>query len=523
MRIENINKENIKELVPVELRNTKLRFMQIFDNHFSDPMVKEAVDLDRYTFFRKYMILRDEMHSRDIKYMEDSALDKARDVNIRAFLKSVYGIDVPALDELPIVKSYIAISGEFMRMPKVAKQVDVVVRNLEENKDVLLEKKIGMLIKAKTGKEPNFIYRPEGPDKTYMPVFDLVLRASGEIEVIKMAKTLVSKGAIGFKDLGTAEEGTAWAGAKETVKAEVEDLRQICAWYDAAKPDIKASYKLPHHRMSDKKAIWHGVSAAMGALLGARGGVDIPVADKKGVYNHLAGHYKQFDKEVPELRKYDAEELEKAFPIEKPEESETTIRIPVGGECEVTATITIDKTQGIKALYCGKIKKIRTYLFDKRVKAWTMATAKAWVKEHHTAKMEKKISVIMQKNSENAAKFMITKIDKKKQIVGGVVYEPDEVDTQGDYTDKKEIEKAHIHFMEKYATDTKRIRISHKGRKLFFPIIESFIPEHDTTKGDKALKADSWWLEIKVTNPKIWEAIEAGKLTGFSMGGRAKA
>ena len=119
-------------------------------------------------------------------------------------------------------------------------------------------------------------------------------------------------------------------------------------------------------------------------------------------------------------------------------------------------------------------------------------------------------------------KFTITKIDKKQQIVGGVVYEPDEVDTQGDYADKKEIEKAMYRFMEKYATNTKRIRINHQGKKLFFPIVESFIPDHDTMKGDQALKAGTWWLMIKVTDEKIWNEIEKGTLTGFSMGGKAK-
>ena len=121
------------------------------------------------------------------------------------------------------------------------------------------------------------------------------------------------------------------------------------------------------------------------------------------------------------------------------------------------------------------------------------------------------------------AKFVITKIDKAKQMVGGVVYEPDEVDTQGDYTDAKEIEKAMYRFMEKYATNTNRIRINHKGRKYFFPIIESFIPDHDTMKGDQRLKAGTWWLMIKVTSDKIWKMIEDGELQGFSMGGRAKA
>jgi hypothetical protein len=40
----------------------------------------------------------------------------------------------------------------------------------------------------------------------------------------------------------------------------------------------------------------------MAALLGARGGVQIPDADRRGVYAHLERHYRQFDKEPPELR-----------------------------------------------------------------------------------------------------------------------------------------------------------------------------------------------------------------------------
>ncbi|MBU1173552.1 MAG: hypothetical protein KKD44_28625, partial [Proteobacteria bacterium] len=66
----------------------------------------------------------------------------------------------------------------------------------------------------------------------------------------------------------------------------------------------------------------------------------------------------------------------------KPEETDDWIRIPVA-ECEVTATIDISKKEGIKALYCGKEKKVRTYMFDKIAPFnWTMAKAKKWVEEH---------------------------------------------------------------------------------------------------------------------------------------------
>ena len=122
---------------------------------------------------------------------------------------------------------------------------------------------------------------------------------------------------------------------------------------------------------------------------------------------------------------------------------------------------------------------------------------------------------------EKAAFFRITKVDKKQHLVGGIIYEPDVADTQGDWTDDEEIEKAKIGFMEAYADDTNRIKIMHKGKAHFFPIIECFQPEHDTKKGKDVIKAGAWWMMIRVKDPEIWQEIEDGKLNGFSMGGRA--
>jgi SAM-dependent methyltransferase len=117
--------------------------------------------------------------------------------------------------------------------------------------------------------------------------------------------------------------------------------------------------------------------------------------------------------------------------------------------------------------------------------------------------------------------FRILKVDKKQHIVGGIVYSPRSVDSQGDWTDKTEIEQAMYTFMEKYAKNSSRIKVMHKGEPRYFPIIEVFQPEQDTKKGDTVVKAGSWWMMVKVTEPEIWDLVEKGKLTGFSMGGRA--
>ena len=78
----------------------------------------------------------------------------------------------------------------------------------------------------------------------------------------------------------------------------------------------------------------------------------------------------------------------------KPETIGQYHHIPVNPGCKITATITISAEKGIKATYCGKIKKIHTYLFD--VKKWTMAEAQAWVKENHKRELEEYIQKIVE-------------------------------------------------------------------------------------------------------------------------------
>jgi hypothetical protein len=110
-----------------------------------------------------------------------------------------------------------------------------------------------------------------------------------------------TKGAVPYHDYGTADEDTAWDGPAEVKECgdDIEKLKKICAWFDSENADVKSSYKLPHHRASDLKAVWKGVSAAGAALSGARGGVSIPDKDVAAVKAHLAKHYAAFGKTPP--------------------------------------------------------------------------------------------------------------------------------------------------------------------------------------------------------------------------------
>jgi len=177
-----------------------------------------------------------------------------------------------------------------------------------------------------------------------------------EIEIEDLE--LEEKGVIPYKDLGKMPEDTPWNGPAEVREAEVSDLKLMCAWYDSEKPDIKSSYKLPHHKAKGHKAVWKGVAAAMAALLGARGGVNIPDSDRKGIYNHLAKHYKQFDKPVPEFREYTEAELKAMFPEfyeEKPEDPEEKLMQIANMIREQYEKIIAEKDERIAELKEGRV------------------------------------------------------------------------------------------------------------------------------------------------------------------------
>lgn len=112
-------------------------------------------------------------------------------------------------------------------------------------------------------------------------------------------------------DIETSWDGDAandrikeWAGGPDKEEIDWSKYQEGFTWYDLEDKENFGSYKLPHHDIIDGaiKTVWNGVKAAMGALLGARGGVDIPDDEKEGVYNHLAKHYEQFEKDVPEFK-----------------------------------------------------------------------------------------------------------------------------------------------------------------------------------------------------------------------------
>lgn len=91
------------------------------------------------------------------------------------------------------------------------------------------------------------------------------------------------------------------SGKKDTI--DFAKYAQGFAWFDSAAADTLGAYKFPHHMARDGEltAVWRGITAAMASLLGAAG-TDIPTDEREATYDHLARHYRDADREAPELR-----------------------------------------------------------------------------------------------------------------------------------------------------------------------------------------------------------------------------
>jgi hypothetical protein len=112
----------------------------------------------------------------------------------------------------------------------------------------------------------------------------------------------------------------------------------------------------------------------------------------------------------------------------------------------------------------------------------------------------------------------ILKTDSAKRLVYGKVLVPEKVDKQMDVISKEDVERVAHEFMmgfQKPVYDgiTKsEMGYGHKqigGQDLY--VVESWIDKED----------GAWWLGTYVANDDIWEQVQNGEITGYSIGGTA--
>lgn len=115
--------------------------------------------------------------------------------------------------------------------------------------------------------------------------------------------------------------------------------------------------------------------------------------------------------------------------------------------------------------------------------------------------------------------FDITRAEPQWQRLYGIVYAPNEVDTQGDWADANTIRAAATEFMQRRRQ--KNVDREHD----FEHLDDTFVAETWLTRAGDPLFPDdppgTWAVGIQVNDPELWAEILAGELAGLSLAGMA--
>ncbi len=111
---------------------------------------------------------------------------------------------------------------------------------------------------------------------------------------------------------------------------------------------------------------------------------------------------------------------------------------------------------------------------------------------------------------------VVQKSNDEKQIVYGVVLEPDSTDAHNDVISAQEIEQA----AHKYLIDARVIGDQHTKINNA-ELVESFIAPVDFVWNGQNIRKGSWIIGVHVIPKEYWQKIKNGEINSFSMGGYA--
>lgn len=110
----------------------------------------------------------------------------------------------------------------------------------------------------------------------------------------------------------------------------------------------------------------------------------------------------------------------------------------------------------------------------------------------------------------------IVKKDVTNHYITGIVYEPLVEDAHGNYMTEEEITKAAYWF----AKNGDNVDIQHSFEPLDnAAVVENWVAKADFKIGDEAITKGTWLMTVEVTDDEVWDAVQKGEITGFSMGG----
>lgn len=135
-------------------------------------------------------------------------------------------------------------------------------------------------------------------------------------------------------------------------------------------------------------------------------------------------------------------------------------------------------------------------------------------------KAANKKQFLITKSGNGSASFStfgrILKADAGSHFVTGIVYEPMVEDTQGNYMTEEEITKAAYWF----AKNGNQVDLQHCFQKCDgAAVVESYVAKCDMEIEGESIKKGTWIMTMEISDSDVWDSIQKGDITGFSMGG----
>lgn len=135
-------------------------------------------------------------------------------------------------------------------------------------------------------------------------------------------------------------------------------------------------------------------------------------------------------------------------------------------------------------------------------------------------KAANKREFLITKQEDGKAQFStfgrIVKTDADSHFVTGIVYEPMTEDAHGNFMTEAEITKAAYWF----AKNGNGVDLQHNFETLEkATVVESWVCKADFECNGETVKKGTWLMTVEVTDDEVWDAVQKGEITGFSMGG----
>lgn len=118
-----------------------------------------------------------------------------------------------------------------------------------------------------------------------------------------------------------------------------------------------------------------------------------------------------------------------------------------------------------------------------------------------------------------SATAKIVKVDAETHYITGIAYEPLTEDAHGNFMTEPEIRKAAYWF----AKNGDKVDLQHSFEKAEgLSVVENYVAPCDMTIGETPVVKGTWIITVECANNAVWESVQKGELTGFSMGGVGK-